>query len=363
MKKIKICCVIPSLQAGGMERVMSILVDQFTLNPQLEIHLILYGSQRGIFYPISSKVFVHQPAFRFNLNRRFLSTIRTSFFLRRIINRIKPSSVLSFGEYWNSLLLISLLWSGQNVFISDRCQPDKSYSPLHAILRFLLYPTSKGIISQTQVASDIYYKKFKHPNIRVIGNPISMIRSSNQNLQKRENIILSVGRLISSKNHDRLIKIFANVCFDDWKLVIVGGDSLKQQNSVKLRQLVSDLGLNNRIEIAGEQKNVAEYYLKSKIFAFSSSSEGFPNVVGEALSAGLPVVAYDCIAGPSEMIAEGENGFLITVYDDDAFAEKLLLLMKDEEKLVSMSEKAVLSVEKFSENMISQQFLSFITEV
>ena len=125
---------------------------------------------------------------------------------------------------------------------------------------------------------------------------------------RKENIVLSVGRLIRSKHHDKLIEIFSHVA-PGWKLIIVGDDSQKQNNMILLKDLIPKLNMNEKIILAGNQSDVDSYYLKSKIFAFTSSSEGFPNVVGEAMSAGLAVVAFDCVAGPSELIQSGETDF------------------------------------------------------
>ena len=89
--------------------------------------------------------------------------------------------------------------------------------------------------------------------------------------------------------------------------------------------------LRDHIKLVGEQKDVEFYYKLADIFVFTSSVEGFPNVLGEALSSGLPVVSYDCIAGPADMITNGENGFLIPVFDDEQFSQKLLYLMESQE--------------------------------
>ncbi|MDZ7634136.1 MAG: glycosyltransferase [Bacteroidales bacterium] len=94
----------------------------------------------------------------------------------------------------------------------------------------------------------------------------------------------------------------------------------------------------------GYQSDTDNYYRRSRIFAFMSSSEGFPNVLGEALSAGLPVVSYDCLAGPSDLISDGDNGFLIPLFDRELFKEKLTLLMANDELASTISQAAVLSV-------------------
>ena len=169
--------------------------------------------------------------------------------------------------------------------------------------------------------------------------------------------MISVGRLIDTKNYDQLIAIFSRINNPSWKLVIVGGDALKQHNSEKLQKQINGSEMQDRIELAGTQKDINSYLLKAKIFAFTSSSEGFPNAIGEALAAGLPVVAYDCIAGPSDMIRDGENGYLIPLFDQLLFEEKLKQLMNDESLIQSMGNAAVESVKKFSiENIVSNYY-------
>jgi hypothetical protein len=70
-------------------------------------------------------------------------------FLRKKVKLIKPDSILSFGEYWNSFVLIALIGLPYPVFISDRCSPDKEFTRIHTILRKWFYPKAKGIIAQT----------------------------------------------------------------------------------------------------------------------------------------------------------------------------------------------------------------------
>lgn len=183
----------------------------------------------------------------------------------------------------------------------------------------------------------------------------------NYDCSGKENIILSVGRLINTKNHDRLINIFSKLNAPDWKLIIVGGDALGQNNLEILHKIVSDFDLDDRIILTGEQKNVDQYYGKGKIFAFTSSVEGFPNVIGEALSSGLPVVSYDCVAGPSEMICDGVNGFLVPVFNDKVFVEKLQILIDDERLLNQMSRNAQVSMNDFLIEQIGEEYYSFIT--
>lgn len=351
--------MIPSLQSGGMERVMSELASHFVDKEEVEIHLVLYGKSRQIFYSVPGSIKIYKPKWPFNNDQRFLSTARTLSWLRRTVKSIKPDTVLSFGEYWNSFVLLALKGTGYPVYVSDRCKPDKNLGRVHERLRSLLYPKAAGIVAQTEFAKKYYLSKGLNENIRVIGNPIREIHPKNGSVT-RENIVLTVGRLIDTKHHDRLISIFSQIDRNDWKLIIVGGNAIKQDGESRLKEQIQSLGLKDRVELTGTVSNVEDYYLKSKIFAFTSSSEGFPNVVGEAMAAGLPVVSYDCNAGPSEMIQNYENGYLVELFDDDEFKKRLTQLMEDDALRKRLGKNSEESINKFDKKNISEKFFNFI---
>ena len=273
---------------------MAELAAHFSKKGNIRLHLILYGINRDIFYPLPGNIIVHKPSFSFDDKRRLLSTVKTLKYLRKKIKEIKPDTVLSFGEYWNNFVLIATLGLRYPVFVSDRSQPDKSLGRVQDKLRSLLYPFAKGVITQTEKAKEIYGLMYKHANIAVIGNPIRQIENK-EGIKERENVVLMVGRLIKTKHQDKLIELFLNINKPGWRLVIVGYDHLKQNNLERLQAMVKERHAEDKVILAGKQSDVEQFYLTSKIFAFTSSSEGFPNVIGEAMAAGLPVVAFDCV--------------------------------------------------------------------
>jgi len=356
----KLCMVIPSLQAGGMERVMSELAWHFSRREDLELHLVLYGMKREIFFDLPEELRIHKPAFRFNNRLRLIYTLKTLLFLRSAVKRIHPDRVLSFGELWNSFVLLGLLGLKYPVFISDRCSPERSYNIRNRFLRRWLYPKAAGIIAQTKKAREIYAEKFGHRNICVIGNPIREVRVDGKT--GKENIVLMIGRLIKSKHQDELIRLFLEIQVPDWKLVLVGHDHLKQHNEERLRTIIDENGGKNRVFLEGKQSEVDPYYARSRIFAFTSSSEGFPNAIGEAMSAGLPVVAFDCVAGPSEMVRDCQTGFLVPVLDFQKFRERLEWLMTDEVLRESFGANGRKEIREFSMDRIGDRFLDFILD-
>lgn len=357
---MKICLAIPSLGVGGMERVMSEIAINFSKRENVELHLIMFGREREIFYSIPDNVTIHKPSFEYTPKHRTLFTLRTMLYIRKELIRMQPDCVLSFGNYWNSLVLLSTLWTHIKVFVSDRSKPDKDMGWFQNWLRVKLYPTATGVIAQTQKAKEVYQKMYHNDNMVVIGNPIRRVAIQEDIM--REKIILSIGRLINTKHYDRLIKIFSEINAFEWKLWIVGGDALKLHNSEKYRKLVKDLQLEDRVLLAGNQKNIDSFLNKASIFVFPSSSEGFPNVIGEAMAAGLPVVSYDCVAGPSEMIEQGENGFLVPVFDDYSMKEKIIYLIEHEDMRKKMGRYAKESIVRYGNERICDMFFDFITK-
>ncbi|MCP4935821.1 MAG: glycosyltransferase [bacterium] len=127
-------------------------------------------------------------------------------------------------------------------------------------------------------------------------------------LQARENIILSVGRLVPNKRFDLLIKAFAQLVDKSASLIILGEGSERQ----KLTLLIEELGLSHHVTLPGYVQDTGAYYARAKCFALTSITESFGLVLVEALGFGLPVLATDC-GGPREVLDDGRYGALLAI--------------------------------------------------
>lgn len=345
-----------SLCAGGTERVASTLLNAFAEWPNVEVHCILYGKKPEVFYQISPKVTIHVPDFTFSDRHRILSTLRTMGFIRRVIRRIKPSVFLNFGEYWNSLALLSAKGLGVDVVVADRSNPNKPLGTIQEFLRSWLYASAGCVIVQTSRAARVIKEKVpKQRVIEVIPNPLASWPNASQAPKRNE--VLFVGRLIPSKNVDRLIHMFAAARRDDWRLIIVGDDAQGFSEMGNLKQIASALKVDQWVSFEGKQRNVAEYYRRASIFAFASDSEGFPNALAEALSFGLPCIAYDCDAGPGDLVVDGFNGYLVRTHDEHQFSQRLMELISDQELRECLAANAKKSVAHLENSRIAQDFL------
>lgn len=355
MEKKKFCCIVPDLSKGGMERVMAELATYFSSKINIEVNVILLTNRSKIFYKIPTYVAIYRPEFTFDNNIRTISTIRTLIFLRKIIKRINPDAILSFGETYNSFVLLSCLMLNVRIFVSDRSKPDKSWGFFHEHLRRFLYPFATGIISQTDYSKDFLSKETGHKNIKVIPNPIRVIEKKTL---ERRNIILNVGRLIKSKRIDLLLNIFNNCKNDKWELWLVGENEKNEKE--KLEKIVNELNLSEKVIFWGKQENVAKFYGIAKIFAFSSESEGLPNVLLEAMASGLACISFDCVAGPRDLITDGENGYLVKMYDCVEYISKLNLLIKNPALRETFANNAKKKSEEYNINIIGEKFYNFL---
>jgi GalNAc-alpha-(1->4)-GalNAc-alpha-(1->3)-diNAcBac-PP-undecaprenol alpha-1,4-N-acetyl-D-galactosaminyltransferase len=124
----------------------------------------------------------------------------------------------------------------------------------------------------------------------------------------REPIILCVGRLARQKGFDLLLRaiVESGLVKKGWRVVILG----EGEERVALRQLASDCGIADFVEMPGYVSNVSDWMTRSGIFCLPSRYEGFPNALLEAMQTGLPCVSFDCPSGPRDLIDNVTMAFL-----------------------------------------------------
>jgi glycosyltransferase involved in cell wall biosynthesis len=158
--------------------------------------------------------------------------------------------------------------------------------------------------------------------------------------------VLAAGRLTWQKGFDRLIRAFAQVARQEpaWTLNIFGRGPLRD----KLNAEILKRGVADNVELHRPVRGLAWEMEQASIFVLSSRWEGFPMILIEAMSKGLPVVAFDCPTGPAEVIEHGRSGFLVPNGDRRAFVDAILELIRDEEKRRRFSAAAIERAARFS---------------
>lgn len=178
----------------------------------------------------------------------------------------------------------------------------------------------------------------------------------------RSNRVLAAGRLTKQKGFDLLLDAWATIPDDmrtGWELRIVG----EGEGRPLLQEKIEKLGLGSQVQLDGHSDNMADEFLESDLFVLSSRFEGFGLVVVEALSFGLPVVSFDCLAGPGEILTHDFNGKLVPPENVDGLAEALAELMVNESLRHQMSKNTPVGLERFSQSEVRYQWLSLIDSV
>jgi glycosyltransferase involved in cell wall biosynthesis len=176
-----------------------------------------------------------------------------------------------------------------------------------------------------------------------VPNPVDITvegRADTRGRGQKRKILLAVGRLDSAKDHATLIAAFGRIAahIPDWTLKIVGEGPLR----AKLERQIRELGLEQRIGLAGATKNISREYRRAQLFVIPSRYESFSLTTAEALAHGLPVIGFSDCLGVNQLVVTNENGVLVTPGRDreTALAAALLPLMQSaelRERLVTVS--------------------------
>ncbi len=213
-----------------------------------------------------------------------------------------------------------------------------------------LFQKLNNIVCLTDNDAHIY-KSELNKSINKIYNPLAF--KTDEKSEFNENELLFVGRLdYEIKGLDLLIDSlsYLNKFNQQWHLTIVG-DGQGKENLIKE---IQKKGLEGYISIIGFTDNVLSYYQKSSILLLPSRSEGFGLVVIEAMECGVPVISYET-DGPSEIIDNEIDGYLIKKYDTESFAKKIEYLLNNENERLKLSKNAIKKAKNFSiENIVNQ---------
>lgn len=221
-----------------------------------------------------------------------------------------------------------------------------------------LYPRLDGVSVLTETDRRAYAERIRLPKERlvVMPNPLDAEQRARSTLS--EPVIAAAGRLSPVKQYPKLLQAFTHVAekHPQWRLRIYGsGDHEK-----KIRRTVTDLGLEDSVELMGQTKDVLGALSEASVLAISSRVEGFGMTIVEAFSVGVPVVSFDCPHGPREIIEHGHDGLLVPAQDVDTLGKALLSLVEDAQERELMGENALASSARYSLDGITQRWEDFL---
>jgi|SRR5690554_1321966 glycosyltransferase involved in cell wall biosynthesis len=340
---------IRSLSCGGAERVTVNLSNKW-IEKGYQVTILTLASKEDDFYELDSKINridLNLGSYSTNPYQAIIANIKRIISIRNALKKLNPDIVIGMMPVSAVLTIMASIGLHKRVIACERNYPPVSkLTRLWSQLRKITYPKATVVTAQTNEIAKWIISNIKIKKIEVIPNPIIYpLPRSEPTLHPvsviptDKKLLLSVGRLEHIKGFDLLISAFSNLeeQFPNWNLVIIGEG--KERNI--LEDLIKEKKLQNRVLLPGRAGNIADWYNRADLFVMSSRSEGFPNVLAEAMSMGCPVVSYDCPTGPSELIIDRINGLLVNpVGDVYELESNIRILIENEEMRRLLSARA-----------------------
>lgn len=361
----KVALVINSLGNGGAERVVSILLDQLVARGR-EVQLVCL--ERNDFYALPEGVQVsYLSDFRGDEPgwKKLLYLPVFAWRLRRLV-RQQGIGLVQSHVYRASYVNALARWLGSrhrvqmvNVGQVSLYRQEGWLGKVNLALIRWLYPKADLLILKShgmQADLQALMPALRVP-MQVIHNPYDVDRIAQQAQAEpvgwkpsaERFTLVSVGRLIELKRIEDLIRAVARLP-ERVELVLVGDGPCKEY----LKGVAKAQGVDERVLFVGRQENPFAYVARADAFVMASRSEGFPNVLAEALLCGVPTIAADCTSGPREILAPESDqdrqlqpgdgvewaryGVLVPVGDVPAFVQAVEGLMADEASRAAYAE-------------------------
>ncbi|MBO9517215.1 MAG: glycosyltransferase family 4 protein [Porphyrobacter sp.] len=345
------------LGAGGAERVIAQLAAHWCDTPYRLSIITFDHAEDAVFHPLPSNVKIERLGDASGSG--LLSAIRKTFVLRKALRRDPPDLLISFLTKNNLLAALASIGLPTGLVCCERNNPERQ--KVHPLWNFLLpvaYRRADAIVCQTEGVK----RCFPHSaadKLVVIPNPFARIDRTESAAAGKN--VCAVGRLTDQKGFDVLIEAFSRALpgFPGWKLHIWGSGS----DLPALVEQISDLGLSESVYMRGISPLPGSWLDYADLFVLSSRYEGFPNALGEAMAAGLPIVATTCDFGPEEMLEHGESGWLVRNEDPAALADGLKHLMSDASLRARLGSGAAKAVQRYAPAVVFRQWDNLVRDL
>ena len=334
----KIAFVIPTLRTGGAERVCTLLANHWAARGHQVILLTFEDDRSDAFTlaPEVERIVIGHSALTNTVWQTLKKNLARVREVRRHLRQRNVDVAISFMSPANACLALAALGTHTSAVGTERTFPPAiPLGWLRERMRWALYGLLDHVVAQTNESADWLRQHTRAKHVSAIANPVVLPLSTHQPVLNPQDwpcagnrLVLAYGRLSVEKQFDHLIHAFADASENKqgWQLAILGDGPMREQ----LLETAHQRGIANGVSMPGTVGNIADWLQVTSLYALTSSFEGYPNSLLEALASGVPAIAYDCRTGPRELIVDGANGFLVTPNAVATFAARLATLMDDE---------------------------------
>jgi len=346
-----------STLSGGSERVGLQVANELYRTGQFEVHIINLWSSSPSFFEINCGI---RCTSIFSRKSKFIKKyFEITDFIRMYLIKNKIDILINV----DSLLTLYSLPATKLAKTKNICWEQFNFDAslgvkLRLIARYFSILFCDRIVTLTESDRQRWIKfSFDKMKIKCIPNPCAVKFFDEYEKTEKQKKIIAVGRLELQKGFDLLLKAwFKSGVYDKgWCLNIIGNGS--QYNNLK--NIINQLNIEQSVSIESETANIENYYSSAYAFCLSSRYEGFGLVLIEAETFGLPIVAFNCKHGPSEIIEHNKNGFLVECENVDALADALSSICNlNSSEYNSMSQHSKFLAKRFELNEIIPKWFS-----
>ena len=341
--------------SGGAQKMMAFVVN--SLAPCSDnIYLIMSQSEMNYSFPKNVKeIYIgdyirKRKGIAGKVNELRILIKKT----KEIILQKNIDIICSFGYYYTTIAVIAAKKTKCKVIGSERRAP-QMLSPLYQSMSRYAYKRCDKAVFQLQGARD-FYSGIPDDKTAIIPNPFVPTKYNIVSDYERKKIIaMAAARLEPEKGFDIGILAMKKVVehYPDFKLEIYGEGDFEGLYG----KLLDELKIRSFVEYKGFSEHIIDDVNNVMVFLLPSRSEGIPNMLLEAMAAGLPCVAADCPPGGPRMLLENnKNGLLVPVDDVDSTAEAVCEFIKNVQLRDSLSENAKGVTERFRPDKIEEMW-------
>lgn len=374
-----IYCIHSICNPGGMERVLYNKVRYLVEQMGWEVMIVTTDQkQRPSFYPFPTQVRLKDLDINYSDDNSKSPLRKICGYLRRRAVHKRRLTALLMQEKAD---IVVSLYPSESSFIPDIKDGSRKVLEIHYCKFFRLQYGRHGILglidrrrTHTDEALARRFDRFvvlteedkqywgAMPNLRVIPNAALFHPTQFSTTENHQ--VIAVGRLDYQKGFDRLLRAWAVLKqqhpeLADWQLQIYGQGEWHDM----LLQMARDLGIADTAHINAPTKEIEQRYVESSLLVMTSNYEGFPMVMVEAMACGLPVVSFDFLTGPKDIIHPEENGFLVPNGNVEQMAESMARVMADDELRRRLGREARRVTHTYSEESVMKQWTDMFSEL
>lgn len=330
-------------RAGGTERMTAWLANG--LVGKYEVSVVSLAQQGELFYTLNAGV-----DYRTVSEQTLWKRIR---WINRYLRRNAVDWVVNVDVGMGFYGILAALGTGARVITWEHGNFCNNWnSRLFPYFRRFAARFSDALVVLTNRDRENYTRHIRRcAPIHVIPNPVGDCGPA---YDPGNRVILSAGHLLPNKGFHRAVEVAAAVLPDrpDWRWIICGEGPERN----RLEAMIREWGLEDRVLLPGLVKDMESMYRRAAMVVLTSDLEGLPMVLLEGKARRLPLVAFDIMTGPSEIIRDGTDGILIPAFDLDGMAREIGRLMDSEELRSTMAAAAGEDLTRFSEDAVLNQW-------